>query len=79
MLQQAKDLLEEGEALLELLNKMSVDDWEKSTPFKNWTINQVVGHLHASDKMAVLSLKDPSGFRKVLAGEACSCLANFCS
>ena len=72
MLQQAKDLLEEGEALLELLNKMSVDDWEKSTPFKNWTINQVVGHLHASDKMAVLSLKDPAGFRKVLAGEAAS-------
>lgn len=66
MLQQAADLLQEGEELHELLRKMSASDWEKATPFKNWTINAVVGHLHVSDKMAVLSLKDAEAFKNLL-------------
>ncbi len=70
MLEQAKDLLQEGEELNEVLLKLSDSDWSKETPFKNWTVNQVVGHLHVSDKMAVLSLKDAEGFKKVLSGGA---------
>ncbi|HJL60346.1 MAG TPA: TIGR03084 family metal-binding protein [Pseudomonadales bacterium] len=71
MLKQARDLLEEGEELHQLLKTMSDTDYEKSTPFKSWTINNVVGHLHVSDKMAVLSLKDPDEFKRVItSGEA---------
>ena len=64
MYQQAADLKEEGEALKEVLDGLNQDDWAKPTPFKNWTVNHVVQHLHGSDKMAVLSLKDAEGFEK---------------
>lgn len=66
MFQQAKDLQEEGQALKALLDELADEDWKRKTPFKNWTINQVVQHLHGSDKMAVLSLKDADAFRETL-------------
>lgn len=62
MFQQAIDLREEGAELKKLLDDLRGDDWSQPTPFKNWTINNVVQHLHGSDKMAVLSLKDAEGF-----------------
>jgi uncharacterized protein (TIGR03084 family) len=68
MLQQAKDLLEEGEELHRILKQMSVADWERATPFKGWSINKIVGHLHASDKMAVLSLEDAEAFKALITG-----------
>ena len=64
MFQQAIDLKEEGEALKEVLDDLSLKDWARPTPFKNWTVNHVVQHLHGSDKMAVLSLKDADGFER---------------
>ncbi len=63
MFQQAADLLEEGHSLKALLDDLSPDDWQQPTPFKQWTVNQVVQHLHGSDRMAVLSLKDADGFK----------------
>jgi len=68
MLQQAEDLLEEGKELHQILKQMSVADWEQATPFKNWSINRIIGHLHASDKMAVLSLKDAPAFKALITG-----------
>ncbi|MBO6657390.1 MAG: TIGR03084 family protein [Pseudomonadales bacterium] len=62
MFQQAADLLEEGTALKAVLDQLEPADWSRETPFKSWTVNQVVQHLHGSDKMAVLSLKDADGF-----------------
>lgn len=62
MFQQAEDLREEGEALKKVLDDLSKEDWSRPTPFKHWTVNQVVQHLHGSDKMAVLALKDADGF-----------------
>ncbi len=62
MFQQAEDLREEGTELKTVLDDLSADDWARNTPFKNWTVNHVVQHLHGSDKMAVLSLKDAEGF-----------------
>lgn len=62
MFQQAADLLEEGKALKAVLDALQPADWSCETPFKNWTVNQVVQHLHGSDRMAVLSLKDADGF-----------------
>lgn len=66
MLQQAQDLLEEGRELKALLETLDADDWNKPTPFKNWTVNKVVQHLHASDKMAVLSLRSREDFEAAL-------------
>ena len=62
MFQQAADLREEGEELKRVLDDLEESDWSRVTPFKNWTVNQVVQHLHGSDKMAVLALKDADGF-----------------
>ena len=62
MFQQATDLLEEGSELKQVLDELSPGDWSRATPFKNWTINQVVQHLHGADKMAVLALTDAAGF-----------------
>ena len=62
MFQQAADLKEEGEELKRALDDLGAADWSRPTPFKNWTVNQVVQHLHGSDKMAVLALKDAAGF-----------------
>ena len=65
-LQPAKDLLEEGTELKSLLDTLKPEDWERPTPFKNWTINQVIQHLHGSDVMAVLSLKGRAEFEAVV-------------
>ncbi len=62
MFQQAEDLREEGQELKEVLVSLAETDWQKNTPFKSWTINNVVQHLHGSDKMAVLALKDADAF-----------------
>ena len=70
MLQQAIDLQEEGDELFELLNALKGPDWERPTPFKGWTVNQVIVHLHSSDRMAVLSLKDPQAFQEHLTRRA---------
>ena len=67
MFDQAADLLEEGKALKQVLDDLKPDEWSRPTPFKNWTVNNVVQHLHGSDKMAVLSLKDSEGFKKAKA------------
>lgn len=67
MFQQAIDLKEEGDDLYGYLKKMKADQWAEHTPFNNWTVNQVVQHLHGTDKAAVYSLKDPDGFRETLA------------
>ena len=66
MLQQARDLLDEGIEFKALLDTLTAQDWETPTPFKSWTINQIVQHLHGSDKMAVLSLKGREGFESTV-------------
>ena len=67
MLQQAADLLEEGQDLKQLLDTLKEQEWQQATPFKQWTVNEVVQHLHGGDKMAVLALTDPDGFQSAKA------------
>lgn len=62
VLQQAKDLLEEGQELKQLLDSLTPDEWETATPFKDWTVNKVIQHLHGSDRAAVMSLKSREEF-----------------
>ena len=63
MLDQAADLLEECDALHATLSELAQQDWERPTPFKDWTVNQVVRHLHGTDLVALRALTDPDGFR----------------
>ena len=65
-MQQGLDLREEGDALYALLNTLDDDDWERATPFKSWSVNDVVAHLHTTDRVALLALKDPEEFRKMV-------------
>ena len=67
MFQQALDLREEGEELKKILDQLAPEDWSQPTPFKKWTINNVVQHLHGSDKMAVMALKDAAAFAEAKA------------
>ncbi len=57
-----RDLRAEGDALYELFTTLEEGDWERPTPFKSWTVRDVVEHLHFSDWMAVLSLKSDEEF-----------------
>lgn len=65
MKQQAADLRAEGDELNALLSTLSESDWVRSTPFKNWTVNHVMQHLHQGDWMKVLSMKDTDRFLEV--------------
>ena len=67
MLQQAIDLREEGAALRDFLAELEDADWARPTPFKDWTVNAVIQHLHSGDWMASVSLEDPERFARLLA------------
>ena len=61
MLQQVTDFHDEGAELRELLlNRDS--DWERKTLFKDWTVNDVVLHLHSGDLNAAASVRDPAEY-----------------
>jgi uncharacterized protein (TIGR03084 family) len=62
MQQQAADLRAEGEELNQLLESLEAGDWDRNTPFKNWTVNDVMTHLHQGDWMQVLTMTDESRF-----------------
>jgi len=48
MLEQALDFQAESEQLFGLLDRLNEPDWQRTTQFKQWTINDVVAHLHFS-------------------------------
>src|SRR5688500_18031586 len=58
MLQEITDFHEEGKELRGLLETLKDSDWQKKTLFKDWTINDVVLHLHCSDISAAASVRD---------------------
>ncbi len=62
MLQQITDFHDEGAELRELLLTLSDADWERKTLFKDWTVNDVVLHLHASDINAAASVRDAAEY-----------------
>ena len=66
MLQQAIDLREEGDALHAFLAGLEDADWARPTPFKGWTANAVMQHLHFGDWMASVSLEDPDRFARIV-------------
>jgi uncharacterized protein (TIGR03084 family) len=62
MLQQALDFREESEEMFALLDTLDEQAWEWKTQFKEWTLNDVIAHLHFGDYAADLSLRDPAAF-----------------
>ncbi len=67
MLKQAVDLREEGAALHAFLAALDDGDWARPTPFKDWTVNAVIQHLHFGDWMASVSLEEPERFARIAA------------
>lgn len=62
MIQQAVDLRRESQALYELMQPLSDDQFRSQTQFKNWTFDHVLGHLHVWNQAADLSVTDEAAF-----------------
>jgi uncharacterized protein (TIGR03084 family) len=63
-MQQAHDFGDESDALYELLVPLSDEDFDRPTRFKDWTINDILAHLHIFNHLADLSLLKPDQFAK---------------
>lgn len=68
MLEEITNLVEEGNDLTGLLETLKEADWERPTPFKEWTVFDVVGHLHYSDRCAIAATKGRETFENETAG-----------
>jgi uncharacterized protein (TIGR03084 family) len=64
MLPQAVDFRAEADELHQLLVPLSDADWRRATLFKQWTVNDIVQHLHDGDLMAAASIAGPDGFAR---------------
>jgi uncharacterized protein (TIGR03084 family) len=64
MLRQAADFRAEADELHQLLVTMNDADWDRATLFKQWTVNDIVQHLHDGDLMAAASVAGPEQFGK---------------
>lgn len=62
MQQLCKDFRDESEALFRLLDGRDEGEFERATLFKNWTVNDVICHLHAWNRAADMSLSAPEAF-----------------
>ncbi len=61
-MEQAKDFFDESKDLHELLNAEGVGCLSTATLFKNWTIEDVIGHLYLFNYGAVETLKGGDHF-----------------
>jgi len=59
---EATHFLEECDNIAALLTSLSPDDFTQKTLFKNWTIGDIVGHLHLWNIAADLTLSEPQKF-----------------
>jgi uncharacterized protein (TIGR03084 family) len=62
MLPQAADFRAEADELHKLLVTLTDAGWDRTTLFKQWTINDIVQHLHDGDLMAAASVAGPDNF-----------------
>jgi uncharacterized protein (TIGR03084 family) len=67
MMAQIVDLEAEGREFNDLLASLKDDDWQRSTLFKDWTIDDIVQHLHMGDTLGLASATDPDQFVALLA------------
>jgi uncharacterized protein (TIGR03084 family) len=62
------DLHAESEALDALLAPIPAPQWMLTTPAPGWTIAHQIGHLLWTDRVALLSITDETGFQALVAG-----------
>lgn len=65
--EQVRDLRAEGADLSALLDRLEPADWERKTTFKDWTVYDVLAHLHFSDHMGVTTMDSGEAFRELMA------------
>lgn len=61
-MQQTSDFISECAELSSLLDSLQAQDWERKTQFEQWTINNILTHLHFWNLQVDLSLTDPEQF-----------------
>lgn len=66
-MQQATDFLSEAHSIAQILDPLHDQDFARATQFKGWTVNDILQHLHFFDRLAGLSVTDPSEFDTVYA------------
>lgn len=64
MIQEALAFGEEIDELAALLDTFGTEDWQRVTPFKAWTVWDVIAHLHWGDLQSLLAATDPPGFQQ---------------
>jgi uncharacterized protein (TIGR03084 family) len=62
MLPQAADFRAEVDDLHALLVTLTDGGWDRATLFRQWTVNDIVQHLHDGDLMAAASAEGPRQF-----------------
>jgi uncharacterized protein (TIGR03084 family) len=67
VLPQIEDLQAEADELHRLLATLKPADWQRATQFKQWTIDDIVQHLHIGDAMGLASATGPAAFDALLA------------
>lgn len=60
------DLRAEGDELYTLLHDIDTGYWTQHSSFKDWTVWDVVAHLHFSDHMALTTLRSGEAFKLLL-------------
>lgn len=63
---QINDLRSEREELSELIATLPRDIWSCPTTFRDWTVWDVIAHLHLSDHMGMVSLSGEAPFRALM-------------
>ena len=63
---QSEDFKEESISLYEILQDQKDEVFSSKTQFKDWTINDVIYHLHVFNNAAYLSLTDEEKFSEFI-------------
>jgi uncharacterized protein (TIGR03084 family) len=63
MFSQVIDFRDESKALYELVRPLDAEAFGNKTQFKQWTFNDIIGHLHMWNWAADLSLNDEAAFQ----------------
>ncbi|MBQ0913915.1 TIGR03084 family metal-binding protein [Streptomyces sp. RM99] len=56
------DLREESEELDALVASLGPQEWRLATPAPGWTVAHQIGHLHWTDRAALVAVTDEAGF-----------------
>jgi uncharacterized protein (TIGR03084 family) len=60
------DLLDEQNALDEIMSSISAEQWAMATPSLRWTVADQIGHLAYFDETATVAITDPDRFGELV-------------